>query len=526
MDKLELAQEAEVMPLDLNPQFKKGLHLIEETNKNVFITGKAGTGKSTLLEHFRNITRKKIVVLAPTGVAAVNVKGQTIHSFFRFKPDITPEKIKHKKIKKDNIFKKIETIVIDEISMVRADLLDCVDLFLRKARGRLKKPFGGVQMVFIGDLYQLPPVVKSQERELFKEYYKGSYFFNAKVFQQIDMEFVELEKIYRQKDDEFINILNSIRNGTISDKEIEVLNKCVGKKFPSDEYSPITLTTINKKAESINNLYLNKLSSKIFTYKAKIKGEFDKNSYPTDEVLYLAKGAQVMLLNNDGQGRWINGTIAKVVNIVKKSDFCDSIFVRLPANTIEEITPYRWEIFNFKYNKEKDIIESEITGTFTQYPLKLAWAITIHKSQGKTFERVILDLSRGMFAPGQAYVALSRCVSLEGLSLTRPFKKSYCFTDREMVKFLTKYQYELTEKNISLEQKRYLIEEAIKTNSFLEILYLKPNGDKTRRIIKPYQLGKMQYNGKSFLGLEGYCQMRKEDRIFRVDRILELQLSS
>lgn len=509
--------------IELNEQFKKALDLMETSRKNVFVTGKAGTGKSTLLDYFRRTTKKKVVVLAPTGVAALNVKGQTIHSFFNFKPDITKDKVKKIRGEKKRIFKEIDTIIIDEISMVRADLLDCVDRSLRLNR-KSNKPFGGVQMIFIGDLYQLPPVVTSREKELFNNYYRGAYFFNARVFRELAMEFVELEKIYRQKDEKFINLLNAVRNNTLRDEDIAILNQQVNKKFSKDDFV-ITLTTTNKKAEEINCYQLKKLGSPIHTYQATIRGEFDEQSYPTDELLQLAVGAQVMLLNNDSQGRWVNGTLGEVREIVNKEENkCDTIVVELSGGEIEEVLPFKWEVFHFKYDEQTGRIDTEAVGTFTQYPLKLAWAVTIHKSQGKTFPRVVIDFSRGVFAPGQAYVALSRCVSLKGISLTRPFKKGYVFNDPEIVNFLTQYQYRLTEKETPLEKKLSYIKKAMEEDKFLQIVYLKPNGDKTRRIIKPYSLGERFYKDKPFIGVEAYCKKRNDIRIFRVDRIIQMEV--
>jgi ATP-dependent exoDNAse (exonuclease V) alpha subunit len=434
------------------------------------------------------------------------------------------EKIKKAKYRKDKIFNELETIVIDEISMVRADLLDCIDYALKKYRKIYSKPFGGVQMIFIGDLYQLPPVVTRSEKNLFNSYYKGAYFFNAAVFGEFQMEVVELERIYRQKDEKFISILNSIRNNTIGDEEIEVLNKCVGRKFSKNKKIPVvTLTTINKKAEEINHLHLSCLKSKIHTYKARIRGEFEKGSYPADEVLRIAKGAQVMLLNNDSEGKWVNGTLGEVVDIERKENDPDAIVVRLEEGETVEVTPYEWELFHFTYNEDTGAIETETVGTFTQYPLKLAWAITIHKSQGKTFNRVVIDFSRGTFAPGQAYVALSRCTSLEGISLTRPFRKGYVFNDSEIVRFLTSYQYKLSERDIPLNEKISQLKKALKKKKDIEILYLKPNGDKTRRVIKPYEVEEMIYADKPFIGVKAYCTLRQDERVFRLERILEIK---
>jgi len=510
--------------IELNEQFKKALDIMENTNKNVFITGKAGTGKSTLLGYFRNITRKNIVVLAPTGVAAINVQGETIHSFFGFKPDITLQKIKKIGDKKARIFKKIDAIIIDEISMVRADLLDCIDKFLRLNGKSSRLPFGGIQMIFIGDLYQLPPVVTGKEKEIFKIQYKSPYFFDANVFKNLSIEFIELEKIYRQKDETFIKLLNSIRNNSITEEDLSILNSRVGAKFQNEKSGyTVYLTTLNKIATEINIKELHKLKEQIHTYQAEIRGNFDKASYPTDYNLSLAIGAQVMLLNNDPHGRWVNGSIGKIVNIKHRKNN-DIIIVKLSDNRIEEVLPFRWEIFHFYFNETTHTIETETVGSFTQYPIRLAWAITIHKSQGKTFDRVIIDLSRGAFAQGQVYVALSRCTSLGGIVLTRPVKKSYLFMDWRIVHFLTEHQYKLSERDMPLSEKINIIKDAINKNLKLEILYLKTNDEKSRRIIKPYMVGEKIYMDKPFLGVEAYCFKRNEDRVFRLDRILEMKI--
>ncbi len=510
------------MNIEFNEQFKKAIDLLENTGKHVFITGKAGTGKSTLLNYFRQTTKKNIVVLAPTGAAAINVNGATIHSFFYFKPDITVEKVKKLSQKASKIYKKLDAIVIDEISMVRADLLDCINAFL-KLNGKNKKlPFSGIQMIFIGDLYQLPPVVTSSEKEIFNNFYKSPYFFDSKVFNEIEMEFIELEKIYRQKDENFINILNSIRNNTIAEEQIKILNSRVNAKLKNKGLK-VYLTTINKKAEQINFVCLKKLNQKIYEYTAEITGDFEKSSYPTDEKLYLCINSQVMLLYNHPSGLFINGTIGQIVDIKHQNYEPDIIYIKLKNGFIVEIIPYIWELFKYEYNEELNRIETKVTGKFIQYPIKLAWAITIHKSQGKTFDECIIDLGKGTFAHGQTYVALSRCTSLEGISLKRPFQKTDIIMDHRIVKFLTSFQYKLSEKKLSLKDKIAIIEQAICKKSYLEITYLKNNDEKTRRIIKPLQIGEMSYLNKNFIGLKAFCQKRNEERTFRVDRILEIK---
>ncbi len=515
-----------IINIELNEQFKRALDLMENTNKNVFITGKAGTGKSTLLEYFRYITHKKIVVLAPTGVAALNVQGETIHSFFRFKPDVTIQTIKKLKPKDAKTYKELDAIVIDEISMVRADLLDCVDHFLRLNGRDASKPFGGLQMIFIGDLYQLPPVVTSKEKKIFSEHYESAYFFDANVFKDLPMEFIELEKVYRQKDANFIELLNKIRNNTVTEEDIRFLNTRVGALLNRGEGDFIVyLTTLNEMAYQINNEYLDKLPGKTYQWTADIEGEFDKNSFPTDYILTIKPGAQVMMLNNDPIGRWVNGSIGRVLNVrYSRKEECDTIAVQFQNGNREYVTPFIWEIFHFYYDEKTKMIQSETIGRFTQYPLKLAWAVTIHKSQGKTFDKVIIDVGRGTFAGGQVYVALSRCTSFEGISLAKPIKKGHIFTDRKIVQFLTNFQYKLSEREVSLEKKIEIIKNAIAKRCPLEIVYLKPNDEKSRRIIHPYEVGEFNFQNKKFLGLRAYCEEKREERTFRIDRILDLKI--
>ena len=516
--------------IEINEQFKKALELLENSSKNIFITGRAGTGKSTLLEHFRNTTKKKVVVLAPTGVAALNVKGQTIHSFFGFKINVTLEKIKKLK-KPSDLYKKLDVVIIDEISMVRADLLDCVDKFLRLNSKDKNLPFGGVQMVFIGDLYQLPPVVTRDEKEIFKTYYDSQYFFDAKAFPELNMEFVELEKIYRQKDTEFISLLNAIRNKSATEEDINAINARLCPDFNENGEFYIHLTTTNKMAEELNTHKLSQLKSKSFAFKGKISGSFEEKYLPTQINLKLKVGAQVMFLNNDSYGLWVNGSIGKIVDVNDDAEDDSGektgvITVELAEGQIVEVSPYKWKIFRYTFNKQTRLLDTESVGSFTQFPIKLAWAITIHKSQGKTFDKVILDIGHGTFAHGQVYVALSRCTSLEGLVLKKPIAKKHIFMDYKVVKFLTKYQYKKAEETCSVEEKAKIIAEAIANKTHLNIVYLKANDAKSSRRIAPKYLGEMEYLGKAFLGVSAFCQNRKEDRTFRVDRILQINTVS
>lgn len=509
--------------IDLNEQFKHALHIMEHTDKNIFITGRAGTGKSTLLDYFRSTTKKKVGVLAPTGVAALNVKGQTIHSFFRFKPNITLERIKKLNLSDEqNIYKKLDAILIDEISMVRADLLDCVDKFLRLNGPKLNNPFGGIQMILIGDLYQLPPVITGLEKAAFSTFYETPYFYSARVFDSFQMEFVELEKIYRQHEDRFINLLNSIRNNSVSEEGLKLLNKRYMAEFePSLSDFYIYLTTVNKMADEINVKELAKLNGALRTFVGTIEGEFSKEYLPTAIDLKVKVGAQIMMLNNDANGRWVNGSIGKITDIIPDGDSGHVIVAKLADFETVEITPHTWEIFRFFV--EGTQLQSEVVGKFKQYPLMLAWAVTIHKGQGKTFNKVIIDIGRGTFTPGQTYVALSRCTTLDGIVLKKPVLRKHIWTDYKVVKFLTKYQYKKAEESCPAENKVEIIKRAIKNESVLEILYLKPNDEKTRRVIKPYLVGEMEYRGKSYLGVRAFCLKRNEERVFRVDRILEIK---
>jgi len=514
-----------IKKVEINPQFYHVLKILENTRQNIFITGRAGTGKSTLLNHFVNHTKKNVAVLAPTGVAAVNVQGQTIHSFFRFKPTITIDKVKKVYGSNNEIYQLVDAIIIDEISMVRADLLDCVDKFLR-LNGKVRtKPFGGMQMIFIGDLYQLPPVVKGSEKEIFKTYYNSPYFFDALVFKNLNMEFIELEKNYRQTDEKFINLLNAIRNKSVTTEDLQEINKRLDPVFEplSDEFY-INLTTTNNLSDEINSKELGKLTAKPFMFNGVIKGNFEKSYLPTSENLLIKVGSQIMLLNNDAQNRWINGTIGKVMAIKDDNKKETVIEVKLAEGNIVEVKKHKWDLSQIIYNKNTTKLESEIIGSFLQYPLRLAWAVTIHKGQGKTFEKVIIDIGTGTFAHGQVYVALSRCTNLQGIILKKPIEKRHIWMDWKVVKFLTQFQYHLSEQKLSFNEKIELIKKAIHSQSNLSITYLKSSDEKSKRVIAPQSVGMMEYQGKTYTGVAGYCFKRKDDRVFRVDRILELNI--
>ncbi len=511
--------------IEINDQFENAIRLMEGTDRSLFITGKAGTGKSTLLAHYCQNSDKKPVVLAPTGVAALNVKGQTIHSFFNFYVDVTPQKIHEKKTKPRNakLYKKLQTIIIDEVSMVRADLLDCIDVFLRMYGPKAMQPFGGVQMIFIGDLYQLPPVVTSQEREIFHTYYKTPYFFSAQALKGFPLELIELEKVYRQKDPKFINLLNKIRNNSVEDADIKLLNSryAKGDVVAQDSFA-INLTTTNQRADEINAMHLKALKGKTHHSEAEIKGTFTREYFPTATDLQFKVGAQIMMLNNDSDKRWVNGSIGVIESLKRDEEDKPYLSVRLQDKKgIVDVYPFTWEVYRF--GVEGDTIVSEPVGTFKQFPFRLAWAITIHKSQGKTFDHVTIDIGRGTFVAGQMYVALSRCTSFEGIVLKTLIGKQNIRTDFRIFEFLTGYQYRKAEAALPKTDKIALIKTTIREKGLLEIVYLKGNDTKTTRTVRPLTLGDEEYQGKQFMGMKALCMLREDERMFSVDRILEIK---
>jgi hypothetical protein len=516
--------------IEITSEFRRILDLLEGGSSHVFLTGKAGTGKSTLLNHFRETTKKKVAVLAPTGVAAVNIRGQTVHSFFGFRPDITVKEAKRLagralREEKGGLYRELDLAVIDEVSMLRSDLLDCMDAFLKTVRKERNLPFGGLRMVFIGDLYQLPPVVTARDKAVFEEHYASPYFFDAKIFPKLELELVELETVFRQKDPRFVELLNSVRNNTLSDDQIDDLNRRCEPDWEGVEGLTVHLTATNAQALEINHRKLQSLPGGPFSYEGLVDGDFPEKDLPTERVLNLKTGAQVMLLSNDSFGRWVNGTMATVtaLNDGRKNDEAE-VTVELEDGREYDLAPVRWDLFRYALDPKRKALTTETVGSFTQYPVKLAWAVTIHKSQGRTFDRVVIDAGRGMFAPGQMYVALSRCRTLEGLVLTRPVTRSHVFVDRRIVTFMTRHRYRTAEEAFPLEQKRKIIERAIGDGHDLEIVYLKPTDEKSRRVIRPVSLGEMEFQGKAFIGLRAYCDKRREERTFRVDRILEMRV--
>lgn len=423
--------------LDLSPQFRDTLSLLEHGSDNLFITGRAGTGKSTLLSYYHSHTTASHVVLAPTGVAAVNVGGSTLHSFFGFKPDITLEKAWSLggKTKKASLYQNLATLVIDEISMVRADLLDCIDAFLRRVC-LSSRPFGGKRVVFFGDLYQLPPVVTKAEEGIFRARYASPYFFSADVMSRVSLTFVELDHIYRQNDDDFIAVLNALREGSLSTADLALLNTRVSPDYapPPEEYV-INLTGTNHTATTYNTYQLSSLPGEAHTFSALTTGSFDSRTEPAPRELELKLGAQVMLTANDPEKRFVNGTVGRVEEIGYANSL-PIISVRLRNKKLIDVSPSTWEMFNFTYNDHSRRVSSEVVGTYTQLPLMLAWAVTIHKAQGKTFDRVIIDLPES-FAHGQTYVALSRATSLSGIYLRRELTPRHVIMDPTVTSWLT-----------------------------------------------------------------------------------------
>jgi hypothetical protein len=426
--------------MQTNPELELALNFIEKTDRNLFITGKAGTGKTTFLHQIKKESLKRMVIVAPTGVAAINAKGVTIHSFFQmpFGP-ILPNQIantsnaqrKFSKTKID-IIKSLDLVIIDEISMVRADLLDGIDQVMRRYKNR-NKVFGGAQILMIGDLQQLAPVVKPNEWSLLQQHYHTVYFFSSKAYQEANVVSIELKHIYRQKNEDFIKILNEIRTNTLSEESAKILNKNYNPTFsPTKEDGYITLTTHNNRANLMNSSELNKLKTKSHFFDAEISGKFNENSFPNDEKLELKVGAQVMFIKNDSsqEKRYYNGKIGIVTDISKQN-----VTVQC-ANEIDEIVTERetWENINYSINDDTKEIKEDITGSFSQIPLRLAWAITIHKSQGLTFEKAIID-AEASFAHGQTYVALSRCTSLDGLVLKTPITSNAIINDRTVSSF-------------------------------------------------------------------------------------------
>ncbi len=427
--------------------FEMAERYVKATGRSVFLTGKAGTGKTTFLKYVTQTTSKRFVVLAPTGVAAINAGGSTIHSFFQFPlcpylPDVKelvteyqmPERYRSLRKERVKIIRTLDLLIIDEISMVRADLLDAVDMTLRRYR-HSDKPFGGVQLLMIGDAQQLSPVVKENERQYISQVYQSPYFFHSKALQKLPYVTIELQKVHRQQDQEFVDILNGIRENRPSAKILQSLNSRVKAYEDCDDV--IRLTTHNAQADRVNTIKLDELPGDIMTFAAEVEGEFPENSYPADEMLSLKKGAQVMFIRNDSEAGFYNGKIGKVSEIGANG----VVSVTDSDGLTIAVSPVEWTNSQYVLNDESGEIEQSVVGTFKQLPLRIAWAITIHKSQGLTFDKVIIDAGAA-FAFGQVYVALSRCRTLEGISLDSPIRTSTIYSDIHVSDFNDSIQAE------------------------------------------------------------------------------------
>ena len=430
-----------------NHEWQQALQIIQYTRRSLFLTGKAGTGKSTFLRYVAQNTKKKHVILAPTGIAAINAGGQTLHSFFKlpFHP-LLPNDSRYsiRNIRKTQkysgdtvkLLRELELIIIDEISMVRADIIDFIDKVLRIYCRNMREPFGGKQLLLVGDIFQLEPVIKEEEWHLMQPFYSTAYFFGAKVWQQMQLISVELRKVYRQNDTAFIALLDRIRQNQATDSDLASINNRVNKS-PSSEELIITLATRRDTVDYINDLKLQELEGASCTFQGVIKGEFPLASIPAPMELELKPGAQVIFVRNDKEKRWVNGTIGIVTGIDIEEgiiNVCDE------EGHEHDVGQEIWENVRYTFNEKEQKIDEELLGTFKQFPLRLAWAITVHKSQGLTFRSVKIDFSGGgAFAGGQTYVALSRCTSLEGITLEEPIRRSDIFVRPEVVQFARQY---------------------------------------------------------------------------------------
>lgn len=440
----------ESQPIDLdNQEMQKALQIIEFTRRSLFLTGKAGTGKSTFMRHIASTIKKKSIILAPTGIAAINAGGSTLHSFFKlpFHP-LLPNDSKYNvrnirntlkyNSEKCKLLREIELIIIDEISMVRADIIDFIDKVLRIYNRNMREPFGGKQLLLVGDIYQLEPVLKEEDKQLLSPIYPSSFFFDAHVFREMQLVSVELRKVYRQRDPLFIELLDHIRSSEVNQADLSLLNNRVNAAIGNDDsHLSITLSTRRDTVDYINEKQLSLLPGSSIVFNGNIQGDFPESSLPTPMRLEVKTGAQILFVKNDKDKRWVNGTLGTIIGFGDTED--GIIYVRTEDGRDLDVQREIWSNVKYTFNEKEQKIEEQEIGTYEQFPLRLAWAITVHKSQGLTFNNVKIDFTGGVFAGGQTYVALSRCTSLKGISLQEPIRKSDIFVHPEVIKFAHNY---------------------------------------------------------------------------------------
>ena len=428
---------------------QKALQIIQFTRRSLFLTGKAGTGKSTFMRHIAATIKKKHIILAPTGIAAINAGGSTLHSFFKlpFHPLLPNDKrystrnirdtLKYNG-EKNKLLREVELIIIDEISMVRADIIDFIDKVLRIYNRNMREPFGGKQLLLVGDIYQLEPVIKEEERQLLRPFYPSNFFFDAQVFREMQLIAVELKKVYRQRDAQFIALLDHIRTSHVSDSDLRLLNAQVNAEIGAEAGRlSITLSGRRDTVDYINEKQLNTLPDQPTIFYGHIEGEFPESSLPTPMELEVKTGAQVLFIKNDKERRWVNGTLGTIIGFGDEAD--GIIYVRTEDGRDFDVQREIWSNVRYTFNEKEQKIEEEEIGSYQQFPLRLAWAITVHKSQGLTFNNVKIDFTGGVFAGGQTYVALSRCTSLQGISLQEPIRRENIFVRTEVTNFARNY---------------------------------------------------------------------------------------
>lgn len=450
---MAMAQQESVESINTdNQEFQNALQILNFTHRSLFLTGKAGTGKSTFLRYIAATTKKKHIVLAPTGIAAINAGGSTLHSFFKLPfhpllPNDSQYSIRNlRKTMKYNgekckLLREVELIIIDEISMVRADIIDFIDKVLRVYNRNMREPFGGKQMLFVGDIYQLEPVVRDEDRQLLHPFYPSAFFFDAKVFQQMQLVSIELTKVYRQNDPTFIALLDHIRTSAVTATDLYTLNHQVGAQVDTAANGlAITLSTRRDTVDYINSTRLRELEGEATLFEGVIEGDFPENNLPSPLHLELKVGAQVLFVRNDKEKRWVNGTLGTITGFTQnEEDAPGTIQVCTEDGAELDVEREIWGNIKYSFNEKEQKIEEQTIGTFRQFPLRLAWAITVHKSQGLTFRYVKIDFSGGVFAGGQTYVALSRCTSLQGISLQKPIRPEDIFIKSEVIRFAHTY---------------------------------------------------------------------------------------